>query len=71
VTQEPTDLREERARSERALAIAVAVFLLVIGSAAIAMTYGSRALILGSACLLAGVLVFALLWGILTLMERF
>jgi len=66
----PTDLRAERARAERHLALAVVVFLLGVGTLAIALTYGNRAAILGALCLLVGVLLFGLLWGILTLLER-
>lgn len=65
-----TDLRRERRRTERSLAIAVVVFLVVVGSLGIALAYGSRALILGTLCLLLGALLFGLVWGILTLMER-
>ncbi len=65
-----TDLRGERKRMERSLAIAVVVFLVVVGSLGIALTYGSRALILGTLCLLFGALLFGLVWGILTLLEK-
>ena len=55
---------------ERGLAIAVVVFLVVVGSLGIALAYGNRALILGSTCLLLGALLFGLVWGILTLIEK-
>jgi hypothetical protein len=48
----------------------VAGFLVVGGVAAIALAYGTRAVVLGAACLLAGVAILAILWGMLLLIER-
>ncbi len=56
--------------TEKKLAWAVILFLVGMGSGAIALTYGPRALILGTSCLVMGALVFALTWGILSLIER-
>ncbi len=68
--QKPTDLRSQRKQMENRLALAVVLFLVVVGSAGIALAYGNRALILGSLCLILGSLLFGLIWGILTLIER-
>ncbi len=65
-----TNLREERKRMERRLALAVVIFLVGVGSIAIALTYGSNAVFLGALCLFMGALLFGLLWGLLTLMEH-
>ncbi len=66
----PTDFRAERKRMERTLGVAVVVFLVIVGSLGIALAYGSRALILGTLCLVVGALLFGLVWGILTVMEK-
>ncbi len=55
---------------EKTLAWAVIVFLVGVGSVAIALVYGPRALILGTTCLVMGALLFTLVWGILSLIER-
>jgi hypothetical protein len=57
-------------REQQRLFWVVAGFLVVGGGAAIALAYGSRAVVLGATCLLAGVGILALLWGILLLIER-
>lgn len=66
----PTDYRANRRKTERSLALAVVLFLVGGGGAAIALTYGRSALLLGLTCLLAGAALFGLVWLILTLMER-
>jgi len=45
-------------------------FLVLGGGATIALAYGSRAVVLGATCLVAGVAILALLWAILLLIER-
>lgn len=67
---DPSNPRAERRREQRRLFWVVAGFLVVGGGAVIALAYGSRAVVLGAACLLAGVGVLALLWGILLVIER-
>jgi hypothetical protein len=66
----PSNSRAQRRREQRQLFWLVAGFLVVVGGAVIALAYGSRAVVLGAVCLLTGVGVLAVLWGILLLMER-
>ena len=67
---EPSNPRAQRRREQRRLFWVVAGFLVVGGGAVIALAYGSRAVVLGATCLLTGVGVLALLWGMLLLIER-
>lgn len=48
----------------------VAGFLVIVGGAVIALAYGSRAVVLGATCLLAGAGILSLLWALLVLVER-
>ncbi len=66
----PTDIRAHRRRTDRNLALAVVIFLVGVGGAAIALVYGAGAAVLGLTCLLFGSGLFGLLWLILTLLER-
>jgi hypothetical protein len=68
--QQPTDYRALRRRLERDLLFWVIALLLVVGGGLIGLIYGGGALILGVSCLAVGAGVILLLWGILTLMER-
>lgn len=65
----PTDYRRYRRETERRLAIAVVLFLLLVGSGLIAIIYRPSAGILGFICLLGGVGIIGLLWILLTLIE--
>jgi len=65
----PTDYRRYRRETERKLAFAVVLFLLVVGSGLIALIYKPGAGILGFIFLLGGVSIIALLWILLTLIE--
>jgi len=65
-----TNPRARRRREQRRLLFLVAGFLLVVGGAIIALVYGSRAVVLGTICLLTGVGFLTLLWGLLVLVER-
>jgi len=67
--QPPTDTRGYRRKTERRLALAVVLSLLLLGGGLIGLVYGTGAAILGASCLLLGCAVFALLWLILTAME--
>jgi len=69
-TGKPTDPRTQRRREQRHLFWIVAAFLVVVGSIAIALTYGPQAVILGLAGLLVGAGILGLLWLILLLIER-
>jgi protein-S-isoprenylcysteine O-methyltransferase Ste14 len=66
----PTDYRRFRRETDRKLAIAVVLFLLVVGTGLIALIYRPSAGILAFICLLGGVGIIALLWILLTLIER-
>lgn len=66
----PTDYRRYRRETDRKLAIGVVLFLLLVGSGLIALIYNPGAGILSFGCLLIGVGVIALLWILLTLIER-
>ena len=66
----PDNPRARRRREQHRLFWVVAGFLIVGGSAVIALAYGPRAIVLGAACLLAGIGILAILWGILLLIER-
>jgi uncharacterized membrane protein len=66
----PANPRAERRREQRRLFWLVVAFLIVVGGAVIGLAYGSRAIVLGAMCLVAGVAALALVWGILSLMER-
>lgn len=67
---EPTDYRAQRRRQERDLLRWVIGLLLVVGGGLIGLSYGGGAMIIGVSCLAVGAGVILLLWGILTLMER-
>jgi Na+/proline symporter len=67
----PIDMRRYRRREQRRLLWIVAGFLVVVGGLTIGLVYGLQSVILGVVCLLAGAAVLALLWLILSLMERF
>jgi len=69
-TGKPTDPHTQRRREQRRLFWIVAAFLVVVGSIAIALTYGPQAVILGLVGLLAGAGILGLLWLILLLIER-
>jgi len=66
----PTDYRRHRRETDRKLAIAVVLFLLVVGTGLIAIIYRPSAGGLAFICLLGGVGIIALLWILLSLIER-
>ena len=66
----PFDMRRHRRREQRRLFWIVAGFLVVVGGVTIGLVYGLESVILGVICLIAGAAVLALLWLILSLMER-
>ena len=65
-----TDRRRYRRQTERRLAMAVVLCLLLVGGGLVGLIYGSGAAVMAVSCLLFGCAIFALLWFILTLMER-
>jgi hypothetical protein len=65
----PTDYRRYRRETDRRLAVAVVLFLLLVGSGLIAIIYRPSAGILAFMCLLGGVGIITLLWILLTLIE--
>lgn len=68
--RKPANPRETRRREQRRLLWVVAGFVILVGGAAIALAYGRRAVALGVMCLLAGAGALLLLWGLLTVVER-
>jgi hypothetical protein len=66
----PTDYRARRRRDDRALFLAVIAVLLGVGGGLIFLIYGAGALVTGLACLLVGVGLLALLWLLMTGIER-
>jgi len=66
----PTDMRAYRRQTERRLAIAVILALVLIGSVVIGLVYGWPAVFTGLLCLLPGAGVFLLLWIVLSVIER-
>ncbi len=66
----PTDYRALRRRLDRDLLAWVIALLLLAGGGLIGLIYGGGARILGLSCLAVGAGVILLLWGLLTLMER-
>jgi len=65
----PTNLRRQRRQTERRLAIAVVLCLLLLGGGLIGLIYGRGAAVVAVSCLTLGSAVFALLWFIVSLME--
>ena len=68
--RKPTRQHDERRHTENVLAVSVVLFLTIGGSIAISLAYGSRALLLGTSCLVIGSLIFGLLWVVLTAIEH-
>lgn len=66
----PANPREKRRREQRRLFLVVAGFIVLVGGAVIALAYGGRAIALGITCLLAGAGTLALLWALLSVLER-
>jgi protein-S-isoprenylcysteine O-methyltransferase Ste14 len=66
----PTDYRARRRQDDRALFAAVIAVLLVAGGGLIFVIYGAGAFVTGLACLLVGVGLLALLWLIISAIER-
>lgn len=66
----PTDYRAQRRRDDRALFLAVIGVLLVAGGGLIYLIYGAGAFVTGLACLLAGAGLLALLWLVISALER-
>lgn len=64
------DYRRYRRQTDRRLLALVIGTLLIGGGGLIYLIYGRWALVTGLACLLPGVGVIVLLWGLLSLIER-
>ena len=64
------DFRAWRRREDRRLALAIILFLIIVGGTAIGIVYGWGMAATGVLCLAAGASVFGLLWLILILVER-
>lgn len=66
----PTNYRRIRRRSERAFLWLVVGVLLIVGGGLIWALYGGGGLITGLLCLFPGAGLILLLWGALSLLER-
>ncbi len=66
----PTDIRAYRRQTERRLAIAAILALVLIGSVVIGLVYGWPAVFTGLLCLLPGAGIFLFLWIGLSVIER-
>ncbi len=66
----PTDYRRYRRQTDRRLLMLVLGVLLIVGGGLIYLIYGQWALATGLLCLLPGAGVILLLWGLLSLLER-
>jgi uncharacterized membrane protein len=67
---QPRDLRADRRREQRRLLWVVVAFLVVVGTAVIAVVYGLPAAGTGLICLLTGAGTVVLLWLVLQVIER-
>ena len=70
VSRPPTNYRAHRRATDRQLAIAVVLFLLLVGSGLITVIYQPVAGVVAFGCLLFGVGILGLLWILLTLIGR-
>jgi protein-S-isoprenylcysteine O-methyltransferase Ste14 len=68
--RKPFDQRRHRRATERQLLGAILALLLVGGGGLIALLYGWEAALSALLCLVPGVIALLLLWGLLTLIER-
>ncbi len=66
----PTNYRENRRRNDRILLWLVVGTLLILGTVLIGAIWGLPAAITGGLCLGGGATLILLLWGLLTLMEK-
>lgn len=66
----PTNYRETRRRNDRILLWLVVGTLLVVGTGLIGAIWGFPAAITGGLCLGGGAGLILLLWGLLSLMEK-
>ena len=68
--EKPTNMRAFRRATELRLAIAIVLFLTVIGSALVWLFFGGQVALAALGCSLFGAALFALLYGGLALLER-
>ena len=66
----PTDYRRYRRQTDRRLLLLVVGGLLIIGGGVIYLVYGQWALATGLLCLIPGVGILLVLWGLLSLIEH-
>ncbi len=66
----PTNYRETRRRNDRILLWLVVGMLIVVGTVLIGAIWGLPAAITGGLCLGGGAILILLLWGLLSLMEK-
>lgn len=66
----PTDTRRSRRRADRQLLWLVIGVLLLVGGGLIYLIYGRWAVVTGLFCLIPGAGIILILWGLLSLIER-
>ncbi len=70
MTEQPTNPRARRKRAERHTLWAVVFILVVVGALSIGLVYGWSDALTALLCLIPGAVTIALLWGLLTLVEK-
>ena len=70
MTEQPTNPRARRKQAERRTLWAVGFILVVGGALSIGLVYGWPEALTALLCLIPGAVTIALLWGLLTLVER-
>ncbi len=70
MNQPPTDYRKTRRNQERWLLGLVMLVLVGVGAGLISLIWGGRAGLLGGLCLAGGAIFIALLWGLLSLIQK-
>ena len=70
MTEQPTNPRARRQQAERRTLWAVVVILVVVGALSIGLVYGWADALTALLCLIPGAATIALLWGLLTLVEK-
>ncbi len=68
--EKPTNMRAFRRATELRLAVAVVLFLTIIGSGLVWLFFGGEVARAALVCSLFGAVLFALLYGVLALLER-
>lgn len=67
---EPTDMRRFRRQTELRLAVAIVLFLTVVGNALVWVFFGREVALTSLGCSLVGALLFVALYGVVWLLGR-